>query len=76
MIEREDVNPDWADNNGQMPLLCAAVLKGCDEAVKLLLEWEDVSHDRWDNGGRGPLMWATLNGHKGLVKLPLEKENG
>jgi len=58
------------DFSGRTPLAWVAH-NGCEEGVKILLEWEDVSPDKPNNSGWTPLTHAS-SGHKGVVKILLE----
>ena len=68
LLERDGVNPDKPDEEGQTPLGCAAS-NGHEGVVKLLLGRDDVNPDRPDKHGRTPLWWATKNGHTGTIAL-------
>ena len=43
--------------------------------MKLLFEQEDVNLDSSSKSGRTPLSWAAENGHEGIVKLLLGRED-
>ena len=72
LLDREDDNPNQPDNEGRIPLLCAA-LGGHESIVKQLLNWQDVNPDEPDNEGRTPLSWAAIQGHESVVKQLLDR---
>ena len=41
----------------------------------MLLRRDDLNPDKPDNGGRTPLWCAACNGHEGLVKIPLGRDD-
>ena len=76
LLEREEVNANWADTErGRTPLGWAAG-NGYEGVVKMLLEREEVNPDLADTEyGRTPLSWAAQNGNEGVVKILLERED-
>ena len=77
LLERLDVNPNTADEDGEIALLWAAN-KRHKGVLKLLLEWDDVNHNfpkkviqywHYSRQRRGRHM------KRGLVKLLLERFN-
>ena len=72
-MEREDITPDTADEDGRTPLSWAAG-NGDGDVVKLLLEREDITPDTADKYGQTPLWWAAKNGHKDAVRMLLRWE--
>ena len=74
LLEREDVAPDTADEDGRTPLSWAAG-NGHGYILKMLLEWEDVTPDTADKGGQTPLLWAAEFGNEGVVDTLLERED-
>ena len=68
LLERDEVNPDKSDNDGQTPLCCAA-RDGQAEVVKVLLGRDDVDHHKPDGYGQAPLWLASRHGHAAVVLL-------
>ena len=64
----------WRYSEGFTGLHCVAYL-GLDEiAIALLEEVEGSGADMVDGLGRTPLVWAVESGHKGMVKLLLDRK--
>jgi ankyrin repeat protein len=57
LLQCEDVNPGFEDENGRGPLVAAAV-RGFVAIVKLLIEKGGANPNKKDCQGRTPLMWA------------------
>jgi ankyrin repeat protein len=74
LLEREGVDADSKDENGQTPLSWAAA-KGHEAVVRLLLERESVDADSKNEYDRTPLWMAASGGHEAVVRLLLERES-
>jgi len=75
LLEREEINPDQADDWISRTPISYAAEKGHSGIVKMLLEREEVNPDRADTDyGETPISWAALSGHEGIVKMLLERE--
>lgn len=53
--------------------LWIAASKGYSDIVKFLIDIDNSQIDRADSRGVTPLLIASFNGHKGVVKILLEK---
>ena len=76
LLEREDINPDQADNDDGRTALSWAAENGHEGVVKMLLQRENVNPGKagtWH--GRTPLSWAAEKGHEGIVKMLSERED-
>jgi len=60
LLERDDVNPDSLDSDGDTPLICA-LLNGNEEIVRMLLGTGRVDLGRVDASGR-PVVDQFLHG--------------
>jgi len=67
-LDRKEINPDKPDNEGDTPLLGAA-MQGHESVVKLLLDREDVNANGPDKDGHAPLWHASAKGHEGVANL-------
>ena len=74
-LEREDLAPDTADQDGATPLSWAAKLGNAD-IVNIFLERGGVAPDARDKNGQTPLSWATARGHIRVVEMLLERCGG
>jgi ankyrin repeat protein len=73
LLEHDDVDADWKDEEyHQTPLLWAA-MNGHEAVVKLLLERNDVDADSKNKDGQTPLSLAARNGHEVVVDLLLKR---
>ena len=68
LLDRQDVNPDKPDNEGNTPLSWAAIT-GHELLVKQLLDQEDVNPTAPDKNGHIPLWYASRKEHEGVVSL-------
>ena len=76
LLERNDINPDTADNGyGRTPLSRAAE-NGHEGVVRMLLERNDVnSNTPGTEYGQTPLSRAAENGHEGVVRMLLGRND-
>ena len=64
---KENIDVDKYDNNGQTPLMAAAI-KGRAECVQVLLE-SGASTDAVDNEGQTARDWASVLGHSDVLAV-------
>jgi len=68
----DDASPDKPNNYDQTLLCCP--LRMVEIAVKILLIWGDINPGGRDVFCEIPLWLAPQNGHEGVVKIPLERD--
>jgi len=74
LLERLDVDPNTADEDGQTPLFRAAS-DGYEGVVQTLLGRVDVNTDIADLAGETALSQALKNGHHAIIKLLSKRKN-
>ena len=68
LLERNDVDPNTADEDGHTPLSLAA-MSGREAILDMLSELNDVNPDFADASGRTPFPWAPENGYTQVTQL-------
>jgi len=74
LLERNDDDPDLADEDGRTPLSFAAEI-GHVEVVGILLGQNNVNPNTGDKRSRTPLWWAARYGRTGVVRMLLERNH-
>ncbi len=74
LLAKDNVDPNFKDNNGRTSFSLAAS-NGREAIVKLLLAKDDVDSNFKDNDGQTPLSLTTLHEHEAIVKLLLAKDD-
>ena len=68
LLEKQNANPNIADNEGQTPLMCASH-KGHQEIAEMLLSHEALVNVREKRAGSTALKYASRNGNIHIVEM-------